>query len=47
MKRISWEAYLGLEVSERIPYLNKEGAENEPFHVLYAQQFDRKMLDEL
>ena len=47
MKRISWEAYLGLDVSQRIPYLNKEGAENEPFHVLYAQQFDRKMLDEL
>ena len=41
MKRISWEAYCRLDVSERIPYLNKEGSESEPFHVLYAQQFNR------
>jgi aspartate carbamoyltransferase catalytic subunit len=47
MKRIGWEEYIGLDVSERIPYLSKEGVENEPFHVLYAQQFDRTMLDEL
>lgn len=47
MKKISLEAYNALSVGERIPYLSREGEENEPFHVLYAQQFDRKMLDEL
>ena len=47
MKRISWEEYEGLSVNDRIPYLAKPDNENEPFHVLYGQQFDRKMLDDL
>lgn len=47
MKRIEWQEYVGLDVAARIPYLSKEGMENEPFHVLYAQQFDRRMLDDL
>jgi len=47
MKKISWERYKALEVSERIPYLSRTLDSREPFHVLYAQQFDRKMLDEL
>jgi len=46
MKRISWEEYTALSVSDRIPHLSKADAEDEPFHVLYAQQFSRKMLDE-
>jgi len=47
MKRISWEEYTALDVTSRIPYLKKTDAEGEPFHVLYAQQFNRTMLDEL
>ena len=47
MKRISWAEYNALSVSERIPYLSKPETDGELFHVLYAQQFERKMLDEL
>jgi len=47
MKRISWAEYSGLTVGDRIPYLSKEEPENEPFHVLYAQQFNREMLDQV
>jgi aspartate carbamoyltransferase catalytic subunit len=47
MRRISWEEYVALDVSQRIPFLSKDEAEDEPFHVLYAQQFDRAMLDQL
>ena len=47
MKNISWEQYSALSVGDRIPYLSKPGTESEPFHMLYAQQFDRRMLDEL
>ena len=47
MKRISWQEYSALDVSERIPHLSKPGADGEPFHVIYAQQFDRRMLDDL
>ena len=46
-KKISWPEYTALSVAERIPYLNKPGREDEPFHVLYAQQFSRGVLDEL
>jgi len=47
LRKLSWEEYSGLEVKDRIPYLSKEGTEDEPFHVLYAQQFSRKFLDEI
>jgi len=47
MKRISWEEYSNLPVSDRIPYLSKPNTDNEPFHVLYSQQFSREMLDYL
>ena len=47
MKRISWEEYTNLRVSDRIPYLSKPNTDNEPFHVLYSQQFTREMLDHL
>ncbi len=47
MKRISWTEYSNLTVSDRIPYLGKDSDPAEPFHVLYAQQFSRPMLDEL
>ena len=47
MKKISWEDYKNLDIGGRIPYLSQALDSDEPFHVLYAQQFDRKMLDEL
>ena len=47
MKRISWQEYRALDVSERIPHLSKPDTDGEPFHVIYAQQFDRRMLDDL
>src|SRR3972149_7082710 len=46
-RKLSWKEYSALDVSERIPYLSKVGTEAEPFHVIYAQQFTRKMLDDL
>ena len=47
MRKVSWETYKALDVSERIPYLSRSLDSMEPFHVLYAQQFDRSMLDDL
>lgn len=47
MRRITWAEYTGLDVGQRIPFLSKDTVEGEPFHVLYAQQFSRQMLDEL
>ena len=47
MKKISWKEYSALGISDKIPYLSKPGSDAEPFHVIYAQQFDRNMLDEL
>ena len=47
MRRISWEEYEALDIGGRIPYLGQTFGSPEPFHVLYAQQFDRTMLDEL
>lgn len=47
MRQIGWDRYVALDVSQRIPYLRKADSENEPFHILYAQQFDRSMLDQL
>jgi len=47
MKRLSWDEYSALSVSDRIPYLSKAPDGAEPFHVLYSQQFDRRYLDDL
>ena len=47
LRALSWAEYSALSVADRIPYLSKAGDENEPFHVIYAQQFDRQMLDEI
>ena len=47
MRKISWKRYSALSIAERIPHLSKVDTDNEPFHVLYAQQFTREMLDDL
>lgn len=41
---ISWEAFNALEVAEKGRYLSQDGVE---YHVLLAQQFNRKRLEEL
>jgi len=45
MKRIPWETFATLPTAEKIPYLSVDRTVNEPFHVLFSQQFDRQMLD--
>ncbi len=47
LKRLAWDEFNSLETSDKIPYLGKDGQENSLFHVLFAQQFTRKMLDDL
>ena len=46
-KRLSWEKYSKLDIHEKIPCLSREGTDDELFHLLFAQQFHRRMLDEL
>jgi len=45
-QNLSWEEYSALETSEKIPYLSKRDGKG-LFHVLFAQQFDRPLLDAL
>ena len=47
MERLTLEQFRALEVSEKIPYLSKDGDGDEIFHVLFAQQFNRRGLDAL
>jgi len=44
LRDVSWEAFHGLNLKERVPYLQEDGR---IFHVLLAQQFDRARLDAL
>ena len=41
---IPWEAFSALPLMEKAPYFMEEG---NPYHILTAQQFDRKQLDDL
>ena len=47
LKKLTWEEYQALDIAGRLPYLGKADNPREPFHVLYAQQFDRQVLDDL
>jgi aspartate carbamoyltransferase catalytic subunit len=47
MKKITWQDYGALDISERIPYLSRSLDSREPFHVIYSQQFNRRILDEV
>ena len=44
---ISWEAFHALPLEEKRPYLERRGGRGEPFHTLFAQQFDRPLLERL
>ena len=47
LKRLAWDEFNSLETTDKIPYLGREGQEGRLFHVLFAQQFTRLMLDDL
>jgi aspartate carbamoyltransferase catalytic subunit len=42
---ISWEVFSALPLTEKVPYLSQDGGV--PYHTLFAQQFDRELLERL
>lgn len=42
--RIAWDDFKDLDYASKVDYFNRDGL---PFHTLVAQQFNRRMLDEL
>lgn len=47
LKKLAWDEFNSLETSDKIPYLSRDGRGDKLFHVLFAQQFNRQVLDEL
>jgi len=47
VKNVSLEQFSALPTTDKITHLGADGAVGEPFHVLFAQQFDRRILDSL
>ena len=44
---IGWEEFHALPLEAIRPYLERAGGRGEPFHTLFAQQFDRPLLERL
>ena len=44
---ISWENFEALSLDEKKPYLQRGGGDTMPYHTLFAQQFDRSLLERL
>ena len=44
---ISWEAFEALDLEAKKPYLAREEGDGMPYHTLFAQQFDRGLLERL
>lgn len=44
---ISWENFEALSLDEKKPYLQRGGGDTMPYHTLFAQQFDRGLLERL
>lgn len=44
---ISWEDFHRLSLIEKAPYLARTDGEGMPYHTLFAQQFDRSLLERL
>jgi len=42
-REISWKDFVTMKEKEKVPFLNNQY--NKPFHVLFAQQFDRESLE--
>jgi len=45
--RLSWDEFHALNTAEKLPDLSRDRQRNGLFHVLFAQQFTREMLDAL
>ncbi len=44
---IDWEIFEGLSLEEKKPYLERVDGDTMPYHTLFAQQFDRLILERL
>ena len=44
---ISWENFEALSLDEKKPYLQRGDGDTMPYHTLFAQQFDRDLLERL
>ncbi|MBQ4439863.1 MAG: aspartate carbamoyltransferase [Kiritimatiellae bacterium] len=44
---ISWEEFAALSLAEKSPYLARYEGDGMPYHTLFAQQFDRSILERL
>ena len=47
LTEIGWEDYAGLSLEEKCPYLARGEGDGMPYHTLFAQQFDRPLLERL
>ena len=47
LTEIAWEKFETLPLEEKRPYLERSADDRMPYHTLFAQQFDRKLLDRL
>ncbi len=44
---IGWDGFEALPLEAKRPYLEREGGDGMPYHTLFAQQFDRPLLERL
>ena len=47
LTEIGWEDYAGLSLEAKRPYLERGEGDGMPYHTLFAQQFDRPLLERL
>ena len=47
LTEIGWDEYSGLSLDEKRPYLARWEGDGMPYHTLFAQQFDRPLLERL
>ena len=47
LTEIGWDDYSGLSLEEKCPYLARREGDGMPYHTLFAQQFDRPLLERL
>ncbi len=47
LNEIGWEEFSKLDLEAKRPYLEREEGDGMPYHTLFAQQFDRRILERL
>ena len=47
LTEIGWKEFEALPLEAKRPYLERPGGEGMPYHTLFAQQFDRPLLERL